>query len=70
MGHPDVQNELLNRIKEKLAAFPGHAKIFRVVATLEPWTVEGGLITPTLKLKRNCLIERYEDVIIGMYEGH
>ena len=70
LGHPDVQNELLNRIKEKLAAFPGHAKIFRVVATLEPWTVEGGLITPTLKLKRNCLIERYEDVIIGMYEGH
>jgi long-chain acyl-CoA synthetase len=70
LDHPDVQNELLKRIKDKLAAFPGHAKIFRVVATLEPWTVEAGLITPTLKLKRNCLIERYEDVIIGMYEGH
>jgi long-chain acyl-CoA synthetase len=70
LDHPDVQNELLKRIKEKLAAFPGYAKIFRVVATLEPWTVEAGLITPTLKLKRNCLIERYEDIIIGMYEGH
>jgi long-chain acyl-CoA synthetase len=70
LDHPDVQNELLKRIKDKLAAFPGYAKIFRVVATLEPWTVEAGLITPTLKLKRNCLIERYEDIIIGMYEGH
>ncbi len=70
LDHPAVQNELLKRIKEKLAPFPGYAKIFRVVATLEPWTVEAGLITPTLKLKRNCLIEQYEDVIVGMYEGH
>lgn len=67
---PVVQQELLKRIKEKLAPFPGYAKIFRVEATLEPWTVEAGLITPTLKLKRNCLIEKYEDTIIGMYEGH
>lgn len=70
LDHPDVQKELLSRIKDKLAPFPGYAKIFRVVATLEPWTVEAGLITPTLKLKRNCLIEHYEDAIIGMYEGH
>ena len=70
LDHPAVQHELLKRIKDKLAPFPGYAKIFRVVATLEPWTVEAGLITPTLKLKRNCLIEQYEDVIVGMYEGH
>ena len=70
LDHPAVQHELLKRIKDKLAPFPGYAKIFRVVATLEPWTVEAGLITPTLKLKRDCLIEQYEDVIIGMYEGH
>jgi len=70
LADPAVQTELLNRIKDKLAPFPGYAKIFRVEATLEPWTVEAGLITPTMKLKRNCLIERYEDVIIGMYQGH
>ena len=70
LHHPTVQHELLQRIKDKLAPFPGYAKIFRVVATLEPWTVEAGLITPTLKLKRNCLFEEYEDVIVGMYEGH
>ena len=70
LEHPDIQHELLNRIKDKLAAFPGYAKIFRVVATLEPWTVEAGLITPTLKLKRNCLLDYYDDAIINMYEGH
>ena len=70
LQHPTVQDELLNRIKQKLAPFPGYAKIFRVVATLEPWTVEAGLITPTLKLKRNCLIKHYEDVIMAMYAGH
>lgn len=70
LDHPAVQGELLNRVKQKLAPFPGYAKIFRVVATLEPWTVEAGLITPTLKLKRNCLFEHYEDIILAMYEGH
>ena len=67
---PKVQHEILERIKVKLAPFPGYAKVFRVVATIEPWTVDAGLITPTLKLKRNCLVEQYEDVIMEMYEGH
>jgi long-chain acyl-CoA synthetase len=70
LEHPKVQHEILDRIKIKLAPFPGYAKVFRVVATIEPWTVEAGLITPTLKLKRNCLVEQYEETILEMYEGH
>lgn len=70
LEHPRVQHEILDRIKIKLAPFPGYAKVFRVVATIEPWTVEAGLITPTLKLKRNCLVEQYEETILEMYEGH
>jgi len=70
LNHPKIQQEILDRIKAKLAPFPGYAKVFRVVATIEPWTVEAGLITPTLKLKRNFLIKQYEDTIIEMYEGH
>ncbi len=66
----EVQKAMLERIKEKLRPFPGYAKVFRVVATLEPWSVEAGLITPTLKLKRNVLVERFGDVIVEMYEDH
>ncbi len=49
---PHLQRELLKRVRGVLATFPGHAKIRRLALTLEPWTVENGLLTPTLKVKR------------------
>ena len=33
----------------------------------EPLTVEDGLLTPTLKLKRRAIAQRYRDVIDGLY---
>lgn len=39
-------------------------KKFRLV---EEFTIENGLLTPTMKVKRNVAMERYEDLIEGMY---
>jgi len=50
--------------------FPGYAQVRRITATLEPWTVENGLLTPTLKLRRSRVLERFHAEIDGMYEGH
>jgi long-chain acyl-CoA synthetase len=33
----------------------------------EPFTVENGLLTPTLKLRRSKIVDRYRDVIESMY---
>jgi long-chain acyl-CoA synthetase len=38
-----------------------------VTLTREPWTIENGLMTPTLKLKRNNLMARFESAIEAMY---
>ena len=54
----------------QLSDFPGYAVIRRVTCALEPWTIENQLITPTLKLKRNRIMERYAADIEKMYEGH
>ena len=65
-----VENFLTQRVQQKIVAFPGYAKIRHVTATLEPWTVENDLITPTLKLKRANIRDHYSEDIARMYQGH
>ena len=62
-----VHAEVLGRIKQALKDFPGYAKIRKVHLTLEPWTIEDGLITPTLKIKRPKVLERFADEIENLY---
>ncbi|MDY6981175.1 MAG: long-chain fatty acid--CoA ligase [Pseudomonadota bacterium] len=61
---------LLEKINHQLHGFPGYTNIYCVKATLEPWTIEDGLITPTLKLKRNELIDKFREDIDRFYKGH
>ena len=66
----NVHKVLLERIAAKLTSFPGYAKLYAIKATLEPWTVENGLITPTMKIKRQRVEDRYQDAIAAFYAGH
>ncbi len=65
-----VQQALLERIAAKLTSFPGYARLYAIKATLDPWTVENGLITPTMKTKRQHVEDRYQDAIAAFYAGH
>ena len=65
-----AQDVLLKRIGAQLGAFPGYAQVRRVFVTLEPWTIENGLLTPTLKLKRAKVMEKFNAEIDRMYAGH
>ena len=38
-----------------------HARIGAVLISTEPWTVENGILTPTLKFKRDKIDELYGD---------
>lgn len=68
---PDVvEGILLRRIGEQMSSFPGYAQVRRVTAALEPWTVENGILTPTMKIKRAKVIEKFSAEIDGMYSGH
>ena len=69
-GSKQVEEILLSRITTQMKEFPGYAQVRRVSATLEPWTVENGLLTPTLKLKRAKVMEKFNAEIDGMYAGH
>src|SRR3970282_424117 len=52
-----VEEILLSRITTQMKEFPGYAQVRRVSATLDPWTVENGLLTPTLELKSREVVE-------------
>ena len=65
-----IEDLLLERIAEKLKSFPGYAQIRRMTYISEPWSVDNGLLTPTLKIKRNKIHEKYAAEIERMYEGH
>ncbi|SEP88489.1 AMP-dependent synthetase/ligase [Nitrosomonas ureae] len=61
---------LLEKITRQTSEFPGYAKIRRVAIAQEPWSVENGLLTPTLKLKREKVLEKYNSEIERLYAGH
>jgi long-chain acyl-CoA synthetase len=63
-----VREALLARIKEASKAFPYYAVPRAVWATLDPWTIENSMITPTLKLKRNNLHARLAQAIDAIYQ--
>ncbi len=66
----EVESVVLQRISRRTAIFPGYAQIRRVHMTLTPWTVEDGLITPTLKLRRNQILRHHADEVERIYAGH
>ncbi len=62
-----VEKRVLINVRKALKDFPGYARIRRISLYLSPWTVNDGLMTPTFKLKRKKMIERFADDIEAMY---
>ena len=65
-----LEKILLEKITHQTSEFPGYAKIRRVAVIHEPWTIENGLLTPTLKLKRTKVLEKYKAEVDKLYIGH
>lgn len=61
------EQELLRLANQRIKHLPRYARIRRVIAVTEPWNSENGLLTPTLKIKRNAVCERYRQQIEAAY---
>ncbi|MBL0121279.1 MAG: hypothetical protein IPP88_00630 [Betaproteobacteria bacterium] len=61
---------LVQRIGKQVKEFPGYAQVRKVSVAREKWTIDNGLITPTLKLKRLAIVQKYAAAIEEMYKGH
>jgi len=61
------EQALLERANELLKNFPRWVRIRKVIATQDPWSIDNGLLTPTLKLKRPLVLARFKDVLDKAY---
>lgn len=61
-----IQNEI-NHVNKKLGNWE-QVKKFELTNT--EWSVEGGELTPTLKLKRKIILEKYKDLYKKLYDKY
>jgi long-chain acyl-CoA synthetase len=61
------EKQFVRRANDRLAHFPRYVRVRRAIVSPEPWTVENGLLTPTLKVKRNDVLKRFAPEIDEIY---
>ncbi len=52
-------HKVIERMNQELAS---HEKIKGVLMIKEPWSIENGILTPTLKIKRHVLEQKYYEI--------
>ena len=64
-------DKLINEIQKDIdihnEKFAQWEKIKKFELTSDPWTIENGLLTPTMKLKRKAIKSKYQDLINKIY---
>jgi long-chain acyl-CoA synthetase len=65
-----VMNAVIRKLSGLLADFPGYAQVHAVSLSCKPWSIENGLLTPTMKLKRHEIEARFQNEIEELYRGH
>ncbi|MEZ4226216.1 MAG: long-chain fatty acid--CoA ligase [Polyangiaceae bacterium] len=66
----DAVRKLLEKeLKERSAAFKGFERPQKFVITVEDFTTDNGMLTPTMKLKRRNVLAKYEPQLDALYKG-
>ncbi len=68
VAHPDVLAELRRRVEAVSAKLPHQEKIRDLRVIFDEFTMENGLLTPTLKVRRRAVEKRFAAVVDEMYE--
>ncbi|MDH4656889.1 AMP-binding protein [Pseudomonas sp. JS3066] len=62
-GRDAVATELEVFLAEVNAQFEPHEQLACLVVVREPWSIANGLLTPTLKIRRNLIEDRYQEMV-------
>ncbi|MGJ8682039.1 AMP-binding protein [Paraglaciecola sp.] len=64
-----IESSLLSTLEQVNSELESHAVLDRLVVMQDEWTMDNGLLTPTLKVKRQMLEKRYADFINSTFTG-
>jgi long-chain acyl-CoA synthetase len=67
LHHPQVQHHFKEIINEANKHFNNVEQVKKFELLSGEWSIEGGELTPTLKLKRKVIMEKYGDVVRRIY---
>jgi len=65
--HPKVAERIGRTVEEKNTQLQSYAKIKRFTVLPTDFTLDGGELTPTLKVKRKVVSQKYKDAIEELY---
>jgi len=68
LNHRQANIFALKRVAAQMKAFPGYVKVRKIALLHEAWTVENGLLTPTLKIKRHLILQQHQAQYAQLYE--
>ena len=66
-GIRDLRARLVKRIRHAAKHFPQYGVPRNIYILREHWTSENGLLTPTMKMRRRQILERFADEIESLY---
>lgn len=62
-----VKERIMKEVQQYNERFGKWEQVKKIEITPEPWTIEDGLLTPTLKLKRKNIEKKYQQLVDSIY---
>lgn len=64
----EMEQSLSATVADINKSLVNYERVFKTIIIKEPWSPENGFLTPTLKVKRNILEDRYSEQLISWHD--
>lgn len=65
----EIYNKMQAEIQATIAGLPRYEQVKKFIMLQHPWTVDGGELTPTMKLKRRVILRKFSSHIDALYRS-
>jgi long-chain acyl-CoA synthetase len=66
-GRTALGESLAAHVTELNRGLDQHERLAKLIVVGDPWTVENGMLTPSLKIRRSAIESRYADAVAGWH---